>query len=88
MVEYVYSQRFDRISPLQQVVLILKSLNIEEGTSNKLALELGLEEQKIRMCLVSLEDMHWIKEKNHQLWSITEKGDVWLRNIEDAIETA
>lgn len=86
MTEFVYGYRFDQISPLQQVVFILKRLGGGESSSDELAFGLGLEENRIRMLLVSLRDMHWIKEKQ-ELWTITEKGDMWLRNIENAIET-
>jgi hypothetical protein len=54
------------------------------NSSDQLAFELGVEEERIMIFLKSLNDLHWIKEKDRQLWIITEKGGVWLRNIENA----
>jgi hypothetical protein len=29
--------------------------------------------------------MGWAEKDERQMWIITEKGDVWLRNVEDAL---
>jgi hypothetical protein len=32
-----------------------------------------------------LRDMGWAEKDEDQMWIITKKGDVWLRNVEDAL---
>ncbi|MGH9876048.1 MAG: hypothetical protein ACREBU_07615 [Nitrososphaera sp.] len=53
----------------------------DESSVDQFAIELDIEEKVISKLLMFLRDMEWIKEENHHLWSITEKGDLWLRSV-------
>lgn len=74
------------LSPLQKTILILGRLNQTDGNLKQIATEFDNDEQLARRFLKLMQDMNWVKKDNRQLWVITEKGDVWLREIEDVLE--
>lgn len=64
----------------------MRRLSKDESSLDQFGIELDIEEGIISKLLMFLRDMEWIKEENHYLWSITDKGDVWLHYVEDLIE--
>jgi hypothetical protein len=86
LAENIRSYQFERMSFLQQALYILRRLSKDESSVDQFGIELDIEEGVISKLLTFLRDMEWIKEENHHLWSITEKGGVWLHHVEDVIE--
>ncbi|HXG06672.1 MAG TPA: hypothetical protein VNI77_05020 [Nitrososphaera sp.] len=78
--------RFECYTPLQQAIELLKRLEKRSCSIEKLAAELGIEENFISHFVRLLQGMQWIKSDNRELWSITEKGDVWLHDIQNTLE--
>ncbi|AFU57563.1 hypothetical protein Ngar_c06200 [Candidatus Nitrososphaera gargensis Ga9.2] len=77
---------FERYTPLQQAIELLQRLEKRSSNAEKLARELGTEENFISHFIRFLHDMQWIRSDNRELWCITEKGGVWLHNIQDMLE--
>jgi hypothetical protein len=72
------------LSNLQKAIFILKHLS-RAGGSLALSPEFDNNEWSINKWLSFLQDMGWAEKDERQMWIITEKGDVWLRNVEDAL---
>jgi predicted transcriptional regulator len=77
---------FERRTSLQQVIELLRRLEKKSSNVEKLAKELNTKENSVGHFIRFLQDMQWVKEDNRQLWSITEKGDIWLHNIQNIME--
>lgn len=71
------------LSPLQKTIFILDRLNKVNGNLEQIATAFDNDEQLLKKFL---QDKNWIKKDERQLWVITEKGDVWLREIEGVLE--
>lgn len=65
---------------------MLQRLERRSCSIEKLAADLEIEENFISHFVRILQGMQWIKSDNRELWSITEKGDVWLHDIQDTLE--
>jgi predicted transcriptional regulator len=46
-----------------------------------MARELYVEENVIRSFIEFLKDVRWVKEKDRDSYSITERGNLWLNNM-------
>ena len=57
------------------------------ASPEQMARELYVEENVIMSFIEFLKEMQWIKEKDRNLYSITEKGDLWLNNMKEALES-
>lgn len=79
---------YRRSSNLDKVIYILERLGQDSNTASpeQMARELYVEENVVRSFIKFLKDMQWIKEKDHNLYIITEKGDLWLNSTKEAIE--
>ena len=83
------SSRFSvnhNLSLLQKTIFILDSLNQTNGNLEQITTAFDNDEQLVKRFLKFLQDKNWVKKDERQLWVITEKGDVWLREIEDVLE--
>ncbi|GEM_PF-5834410 len=78
--------KFEYYTPLQQAIELLQRLEKRSCSIEKLAADLEIEENFIGHFVRLLQGMQWIKSDNRELWSITEKGDVWLHDIQDTLE--
>jgi predicted transcriptional regulator len=78
--------RFEQYTSLQQVIELLRRLEKKSSNVEKLAKELDTEENSVGHFIRFLRDMQWIKEDDRDLWSITQKGDIWLHNIQNTME--
>lgn len=78
--------RFECYTPMQQAIELLQRLEKRSCSIEKLAADLEIEENFIGHFVRLLQGMQWIKSDNRELWSITEKGDVWLHDIRDTLE--
>jgi Mn-dependent DtxR family transcriptional regulator len=74
------------LSNLQQAIYVLKQLSGASGRP-RLYPEFDNNGRSISKWLSFLQDMGWAEKDEYQMWIITEKGDVWLRNVEDALGT-
>jgi predicted transcriptional regulator len=76
------------LSLLQQTIYILKRLTQTSSLEQIIVAASGNDdEQLIKRFLKFLQDMNWVEKDERQLWVITEKGGIWLKEIEDAMET-
>lgn len=74
------------LSPLQKTIFILDRLNKANGNLEQIATAFDNDEQLLKKFLKFLQDKNWIKKDERHLWVITEKGDVWLKEIEGVLE--
>ncbi|MEW6603837.1 MAG: hypothetical protein AB1351_04005 [Thermoproteota archaeon] len=82
----INASRFECYTPLQQAIELLRRLEKRSCSIEKLAIDLEIEENFIGHFVRVLQGMQWIKSDNRELWSITEKGDVWLHAMQDTLE--
>ena len=76
------------LSSLQQTIYILKRLTQTNSLEQIIVAASGNDdEQLVKRFLKFLQDMNWVEKDERQLWVITEKGGIWLKEIEDAMET-
>jgi hypothetical protein len=72
------------LSNLQHAISILKHLSRASGSLG-LYPEFDNNGRSIGKWLSFLQDMGWAEKDEDQMWIIIKKGDVWLRNVEDAL---
>lgn len=72
------------LSNLQHAISILKHLSWASGSLG-LYPEFDNNGRSIGKWLSFLQDMGWTEKDEDQMWIIIKKGDVWLRNVEDAL---
>lgn len=85
MTASINTSKFDRSSDLQQVIHMLETIKEGKSSAYELAAELRTEEQTVKKFLEFMQNLNWIREENRRLWIITEKGNIWLSEIENVL---